>query len=185
MVKTEKARLIQLIKIGQKQLEMDDESYRAMLKRLTNKTSSTKCSVVDLHKVMHELKQKGAKITWYPKKSLKGKDYSPTTYEQKVKSEIVHKIRAIWINMGNDGLLKDPSEKGLNRYMQKIINKNRKVLVLNVQSLDHYDASTLLEILKKWHKRVLVERLEAKTGEKMPKKISYDNVVEYYQEVFQ
>lgn len=56
--------------------------------------------------------------------------------------------------------------------------------MLNVQSLNQYDASRLLEILKKWHKRVMVERIEGKTGEKMSAKVSYDNVVEYYKELF-
>ncbi|HEH9663703.1 TPA: regulatory protein GemA [Pasteurella multocida] len=183
-MQSEKSRLIQLIKIGQKQLGMDDFSYRAMLQRLTNKTSSTKCTVVELHKVIHELKQKGAKITYFAKKRKNPTAYSPATDSQNVRSEIVHKIRAIWINMGKDGLLKDPSEKGLNHFMHSIINKNRPILVLNVQSLNQYDASRLLEILKKWHKRVMVERIEGKSGEKMPKKISYDNVVEYYKELF-
>ena len=183
-MKSEKSRLIQLIKIGQNQLGMDDFSYRAMLKRLTNKTSSTKCTVVELHKIIHELKQKGAKITYFARKSTQPTAYSPATGEQAVKTQIIHKIRAIWINMGKDSLLKDPSEKGLNAYMRKVINKNRPILVLNVQSLNQYDASRLLEILKKWHKRVMIERIEGKTGDKMPKKISYDNVVEYYKELF-
>lgn len=68
---TDKAKLIQLIHIAKSQLAMDDLSYREMLKRLTNKTSSTKCTVVELHKVLHELQTKGAKVKYFAKRSKK------------------------------------------------------------------------------------------------------------------
>lgn len=183
-LQSEKARLIQLVKIGQKQLNMDDDSYRQMLMRLTNKNSATKLTLVELHKVLHELKQKGAKVTFFAKKRPEPTTYSPTTGETKVKSQIAHKIRAVWINMGKDGLLRDSSEKALNAYARKVVNKSRATLILNVGALNSNDAAHLLEILKKWHKRVMVERIEGKTGEKMPAKISYDNVVELYKERF-
>lgn len=184
MANSEKARLIQLVKIGQRQLAIADEEYRLMLKRLTGKESATKCTVVDLHKVIYELQQKGAKITWFARKPMKTTAYSPTTGSQKVKTSIAHKIRAIWINMGKDGLLKDSSEKALNAFVRKIVNQHRSILVLNVASLVQSDASHILEILKKWHKRVLIERLEAQTGEKIQKKASYETVINYYNEVF-
>ncbi len=182
-VQTEKARLIQLIKIGQKQLNMDEDSYRQMLMRLTNKNSATKLTVVELHKVLHELKQKGAKVTYFAKNRKNPTAYSPATGDVKVKSQVVHKIRAVWINMGKDGLLRDSSEQALNAYVRKIINKTRAIWVLNVGALNTNDANRILEILKKWHMRVLIERIEAKTGEKITAKISYDHAVEYYREV--
>lgn len=152
-----KPKLIQLIKIGQKQLGMDDLSYRAMLKRLTNKESATKCTVVELHKVIFELQQKGAKITFFAKKGTKPTAYSLATGNQKPRSQIAHKIRAVWINMGKDGLLRDPSEKALNNYARKVF-KHRSPIPLNVGALNDAEASKLLEILKKWHARVLKER---------------------------
>lgn len=183
-LQSEKARLIQLVKIGQKQLNMDDFSYREILKRLTNKDSATKLTVVELHRVLHELKQKGAKVTYFAKNRKNPTAYSPVTGDVKVKSQVVHKIRAIWINMGKDGLLRDSSEQALNAYVRKIINKSRAILVLNVGALNVNDASRILEILKKWHMRVLIERIEGKTGEKIQTKISYDRVVEWYKELF-
>ena len=181
---TDKAKLIQLIHIAKSQLNMDDLSYRELLKRLTNKTSSTKCTVVELLKVLHELQTKGAKVKYFAKKGKKPTAYSPATGDVKVKSQVVHKIRAIWINMGKDGLLRDSSEQALNAYVRKIINKSRAILVLNVGALNVNDASRILEILKKWHMRVLIERIEGKTGEKIQTKISYDRVVEWYKELF-
>lgn len=194
-MQNEKSRLIQLIKIGQKQIGMDDDSYRIMLKRLTNKTSSTKCSVVELYRIVHELKQKGAKITYFPRKPLKPNEYSATTGSQTVKSEIAHKIRAVWINMGKDGFLADRSERGLNKFIQSMLNRGRKkkgetLLLVYVHTLNQQHATQVLEALKSWHKREMIEHLEAhcwitekKTGNPLDlRKTSYDHVNNLYKE---
>lgn len=182
-MKTDKTKLIQLVHIAKQQLNIDDLSYREILKRLTNKTSSTKCTVVELHKVLHELQKKGAKVKWFAKSTKKPTAYSPATGETPVKSEITHKIRAVWITMSKHGFLRDSSEQALNAYMRKIINKNRSVLVLNVGALDVNDASYILEILKKWHKRVMIEALIAHGFEVENSKANYDTILEYYNEV--
>lgn len=157
----DKAKLIQLVKIGQNQLNMDDDSYRAMLKRLTNKTSATKLTTVELHKVIHELQQKGAKITFFARKPLTPTACSPATGERPVKSDITHKIRAVWIEMGKAGMLRDSSEQALNAYARKVF-KNRPTLLLNVGALNSQEATQLLEMLKQWQKRVAKQRGEIK-----------------------
>ncbi|EEY08704.1 gp16 family protein [Mannheimia haemolytica] len=154
---TNKTKLIQLIHIAKSQLNMDDLSYRELLKRLTNKTSSTKCTVMELHKVLHELQTKGAKVKYFAKKARKSTAYSPATGETTVKSQITHKIRAVWITMAKQGFLRDGSEKALNSYARKLFAK-RDPILLNVGALSDKEAAKLLEILKKWHARVLKER---------------------------
>ena len=180
---SEKAKLIQLIHIGKQQLNMDDFSYREMVKRLTNKTSSTKCTIVELHKILHELQQKGAKVKWFAKRGTKSTAYSPATGEIKVKSEIAHKIRAVWIQMGKQGFLQDGSEKALNSYMRKVMNKGKSVLALNVGALNGNDASRFLEILKRWHRRVMLKAISEKGYELGDPEASYDTVTEYFNEV--
>ncbi|ASU16898.1 MULTISPECIES: gp16 family protein [Actinobacillus] len=181
-MKTDKTKLIQLVHIAKQQLNIDDLSYREILKRLTNKTSSTKCTIVELHKILHELQKKGAKVKWFAKSAKKTTAYSPATGETPVKSEITHKIRAVWIQMGKHGFLRDASEKALNAYMRKIINKNRSVLVLNVGALDVNDASQLLEILKKWHFRVMKKAVEEKTRRDVVGE-NYDLMLRMYDEI--
>ncbi|EER46139.1 E16 protein [Actinobacillus minor NM305] len=181
-MKNDKSKLIQLIHIAKSQLNIDDFSYREILKRLTNKTSSTKCTVVELHKVLHELQGKGAKVKWFAKRGEKPTAYSPATGEVKVKSEIAHKIRAVWIQMGKHGFLRDASEKALNAYMRKVMNQGKTVLTLNVGALKGDEASRFLEILKKWHKRVMVKALTEK-GYELHSKANYDATVEFYNEV--
>lgn len=46
---------------------------------------------------------KGAKVKHFAKRGTKPTAYSPATGEVKVKSEIAHKIRAVWIQMGKHG----------------------------------------------------------------------------------
>lgn len=180
---TEKIKLVQLIHIAKNQLNMDEESYRAMLKRLTNKTSSTKCTVIELHKILHELQSKGAKVKYFPKRGGLSR-YSPTTGKTKVNSEIVHKIRAVWITMGKQGFLRDGSETALNAYVRKVINnKNRPTLVLNVGALYSYDAAKILEMLKKWHKRVMMQAIDKVEKTDWDQKVSYERVAEYFEEV--
>ena len=155
---TDKAKLIQLIHIGKQQLAMDDFSYREMVKRLTNKTSSTKCTIVELHKILHELQQKGAKVKWFAKRGTKPTAYSPTTGEVKVKSEIAHKIRAVWIQMGKQGMLRDGSEAALNKWVRNVVNpiyqkRGQNIQILNVGTLDNQMATLVLEMLKRWQSR--------------------------------
>ena len=155
---SDKAKLIQLIHIGKQQLNMDDFSYREMVKRLTNKTTSTKCTVVELHKILHELQQKGAKVKWFAKRSTKSTAYSPATGEIKVKSEIAHKIRAVWSQMSKQGMLRDGSEAALNKWVRNVVNpiyqkRGQNLQILNVGALDNQMATLVLEMLKRWQAR--------------------------------
>ncbi|QEH24536.1 gp16 family protein [Histophilus somni] len=146
-----KAKLIQLIHIAKQKLAIDEFSYRAMLQRITGKESTTKMNLAELMKVMHELEQKGFK------KTARNPTHSPSTKSAVAKSNIATKIRAIWIAMHKQGIIRDGSENALNKWVRGIANPilaNRKQpIVLNVQSLNDQMASLVLERLKKWQQR--------------------------------
>lgn len=151
-VKLTKPKLIQLIHIAKSKLNMDELSYRVLLDNLTGKTSTTKMTAGELLKVYESMKDKGFKP-----QARKGQ--SPVTERAVVKSRITHKIRAIWIQMHKDGIVKDGSERALNRFMHNTLfnPKHRRpnnIIKLNVQSLDDVEATKLLEILKRWQRRV-------------------------------
>ncbi|MBR0573702.1 MULTISPECIES: gp16 family protein [Pasteurellaceae] len=148
-LKNEKKRLIMLVKIGQKQLNMADDSYRAMLMRLTNKNSATKCSIVDLHKVISELKTKGAKLNEFANFNKK------KTASYRYKSAITPKIYVIWQQMARAGFIKDGSKKALDTWARKIINpRPNGTLMLNINGLRDHEATIVLECLKKWQQRM-------------------------------
>ena len=151
-VKLTKPKLIQLIHIAKSKLNMDELSYRVLLDNLTGKTSTTQMTAGELLKVYEAMKDKGFKP-----QVRKGR--TPVTERAVVKSRITHKIRAIWIQMYKDGIVKDGSERALNRFMHNTLfnPKHRRpnnIIKLNVQSLDDAEATKLLEILKRWQRRV-------------------------------
>ncbi|UOO81187.1 DUF1018 domain-containing protein [Uruburuella testudinis] len=58
-LKERRRKLIAKIKIGQKQLGLDDATYRALLLRVAGQDSCTKLGVLGLEKVLAELTAKG------------------------------------------------------------------------------------------------------------------------------
>ena len=146
-----KPKLIQLIHIAKQKLSMDEYSYRAMLERLTGKQSTKQMSMAELMQIMQELEQKGFKKT-------ARKHQSPPSQSAVGKSRIITKIRAVWIEMAKAGIVLDSSEMALNRFAINIINtmlenQGNNLRMLNLQSLNDYQASIVLERLKQWAKR--------------------------------
>lgn len=139
-----KAALAQ-IHIAEKQLGMDRETYRAMLKTVTGKDSCAAMSLMELHKVIHHLRRVGFK----PKP--RGR-VSP-----KAQGKIVDVMRAIWIQMHQVGMVRDGSETALAHWAKRASSqRNGGIGVDSLEWLekDHRLASQVLEDLKQWRKRV-------------------------------
>ncbi|QOF67322.1 regulatory protein GemA [Actinobacillus sp. GY-402] len=158
-MKLTKQKLIQLIHIAKQKLSIDEYSYRAMLNNLTGKQSTTKMTIQELMRVMDDLEAKGFKKTVR-------KTQSPSTQSAVGKSKIITKIRAIWIEMARAGAVRDSSEQALTRFAQKIVNSELKnsgsnLRMLNLQSLNDYQASRVLERLKQWQNRTKGAKNEA------------------------
>lgn len=146
-----KPKLIQLIHIAKQKLAMDEFSYRAMLDRVTGKTSCKEMSVAELMKVEAEMEAKGFKKT-------SRRNHSPSRKSAVVKSNIAHKIRAIWIEMSKKGFVRDGSETALNKWVRGVVNpiyqkRGQNLQILNVGALDDQMASLVLEMLKRWQAR--------------------------------
>ena len=151
-----KPKLIQLIHIAKSQQSMDEISYRAVLERITGKTSCKQMTAVELSKVLNEMEQKGFKVR--SNGVLRGgRSKSPSSQNALVKHDIAHKIRAVWITMFNEGIVRDGSEQALNAWARGVINpilaKQGQPMALNVASLDYQNGSIVLERLKKWQQR--------------------------------
>lgn len=146
-----KEKAIQLIHIAKQKLSMDEFSYRTMLERLTGKTSCKEMTIAELMRVQAEMESKGFKKT-------SRSHHSPSAKSAVVKSNIAHKIRAIWIEMGKQGLVRDGSETALNAWVRGVVNpiyqkRGQNIQVLNVGALRDDMASLVLERLKKWQAR--------------------------------
>ena len=94
----EQRRDIQIIKIAQKQLGMDDETYRAMLWTVARVKSSTALDFAGRRKVIDHLKNCGFKVA---AKKAPGKNAKPRPAPAADKAAQVGKIRALLIALDN------------------------------------------------------------------------------------
>lgn len=86
------------IKMAQKQLGLDDGTYRDILKRVTGKDSTTKMSLIEREQIINEFK----KLGWKPSaaaKSKHGKKPRVST-DKPSRQAVMDKIEAILSDMG-------------------------------------------------------------------------------------
>ncbi|PHV02825.1 gp16 family protein [Iodobacter sp. BJB302] len=139
------------IHIAKKQLAMDDETYRAMLKEIAGVESAKNLSVPKALAVLAHLKRRGFKVT-----SAKAGSNRPLDQEETSK-----KIRALWLFLHELGGVRNPSEAALCAYVKRITG------VEALQWINYRQAETLIESLKKWAMRFLpavVARLVLEMG---------------------
>jgi phage gp16-like protein len=152
-------RLIQLIHVAKRELNLDDDIYRSVLKDIAGKSSCAKMNIKELESIIEHFKRVGFKVK---KKAVNNKRIAPKL-SRSVSSESA-KIRAIWITMHQQGFVRDSSEQALDNYISRMLN--RKTLGENIsfhcQFLNGQQAYKILEIIKNWHKRELVKWLDEK-----------------------
>jgi phage gp16-like protein len=140
---SERQRLIKLIHVGRRQLNMDEDSYRQMLANipvLEGATSIKDLSVPKLTAVLELMKRKGFRVV--PKAAGKTKP------DRKLADDAQSKlIRHLWLSLHEAGKVRDPSERALAAYVCRIAK------IEALQWLDTKGASQVIETLKKWLKR--------------------------------
>ncbi|AUZ82537.1 MULTISPECIES: gp16 family protein [Aeromonas] len=158
----ERTRLIRLVQVGRRSLGLDEETYRELLTQQSGKRSAAELTIQELDKVLLAMKGAGFKPT--VKRGVKGgkqKRLSPVSGTP-VRTAEIGVIRAIWINMAKHGLLRDGSESALNHYVERqTVRLNNGIGVAEVAWLSEELAYPVLESLKNWHKRGMVEALQA------------------------
>lgn len=163
-----KNQLIQLIHIAQSQLGLDDETYRALLVTETQKRSCAKMTKSELERVYEALKIRGFKYT-----GVKKRHPAPAVRVSDRRGDI-KKIRGIWITMGHLGFISDSRDAALDVFVERMTKKFTGGLgIKNHAWLDSNLAAHVLESLKKWHTREIVERLSLVSG------VRYNNGVLY------
>ena len=123
------------IHIAKKQLGLDDDDYRAVLQRVTGKTSSKDMSNGERGAVLDELKRLGFKS-------------ASTGTRRKLEGRFAPKLQALWIAGWNLGLVRDRSDAALIAFVK------RQTGVDHVRFLRHeQDAYKAIEALKGWMHR--------------------------------
>ena len=146
-------RAIQLIHIAKSQLALEDDIYRNILVELTGKVSCSDMNQAQLDKVLSYFKDNGFKV----KKTNRKK---PNIVRKKVPE--IAMIRAIWLTMAKQGFVRDSSEQALDNYVSRMLNRSKlgENVSFHLQFLSVQQAYKVLEILKNWHKRELIQWME-------------------------
>ena len=170
--------LIQLIHVAKRELGLDDDVYRLLLESNTAKTSCKSMSIKELESVLSTLENKGFKRKASSnKKSFKRR---LSAKSGKVKTD-VNKITAIWITMAKQGFVRDGSASALDAYVRRMTHRNSGEGVDHVAWCSTNQAYQVLEALKSWHRRVMIDYMDEK-GEPIPmsertgKPAAYDEI---------
>jgi len=131
-------KLIAQVHIGKQQLGLDDDTYRALLKSATGKTSSAGMNVTELHQVINAMKQRGFKT-----RPLK-------TSAKKAPADLLDKLKAVWGDMGESGILRDTSDAALRSYVRRQTRGQFEA----PEFCSNATLIRLIESLKQWQKRV-------------------------------
>ena len=93
-------KLIAQIHIAKTQLKMDEETYRTFLTNTVKKDSCSDMTISELHTVVSALLKRGF--------NQSGKRRIGSSNE-KVRSNIIKKIRAKWLEMHTEGIVRNSS----------------------------------------------------------------------------
>jgi phage gp16-like protein len=137
----EKQGLIRKLHVAKREMALTDDSYQAILVRITGKDSSRVMTVAELDAVMREFKRLG--FSAKPKVVISDKLH-------------VRKVFAIWTDMAP--LLRDPSRTALRSFVK------RQTGVDDPNFLDVTQAGRVTEALKAWSKRERAKQMEAADG---------------------
>lgn len=127
-----------MIHIAKDQLAMEEDAYRALLWTIGRVSSAADLDWAGRKQLLDHLKKCGFKPT-PPKSARNGRD--PYDDEQ------LKKIHALWLELHGAGVVKDPSDRALNRWVKRMTG----VDVLRWLKPDQ--KATLIEALKKWNDR--------------------------------
>lgn len=155
-----KAQLVRLVHVAKRELRLDDESYRTILRTASGgrTASSADMKVQELERAMDQFRRSGFKTRATKSATHRPGSHSgaaagtpgqsPTTQGRHLDTrDEARKVRALWLFLHALGAVRDPSERALAAYCKRIA----KVDDLHWASGGAME--TLIETLKKWAMR--------------------------------
>lgn len=133
-----RTRLIKLIQVARRDLNLDEPNYRAILFAQGGDESLAALPVDGMQKVLDYLKAQGFKVrkTRTDRKQATGIDAS--------------KVRALWLFLHELGAVRDPSEAALTAYVKRIVKVDDVQWMRSGRRVE-----TVIESQKKWAMRYL------------------------------
>jgi phage gp16-like protein len=105
------------IHVAKKQLDLDETEYRDLLQEVTGVRSAKDLDEAGLSKVLKALQSLGFKANSSTKLSPKTRD--------KPSPDRLDKIRAMWIELGKQGVVRNPSEDALAAFVKQLTGIDR------------------------------------------------------------
>lgn len=147
-----RARLVKIIHVARRELQLEEDTYRQLLACAGGASSTSDMDLPALESVLAHLKSKGFKVRASVKSGAKTKAKPDRRQDS---SASARKVRALWLFLADLGVVRDPSERALAAYCKRIA----KVDDLHWARPDQMH--DLIETLKKWAMRFLPAAIEA------------------------
>lgn len=131
--------MIAKVKIAQKELRLDEATYRALLERVVGRSSAADCKEVELQQVLDEFKRLG----WKPK--LAGAQTGGGGAQLRTRPAdhpSAKKARALWISLYHLGEVRNGSDAALEAFAKRQLRCER------LQWADQGQVYQLIEALK-------------------------------------
>lgn len=135
------------IHIGAKELGLDEDTRRAVLKKITGHLSSKDCTDAQLIMVLAHYRSLGWSPAGAAKAPVARKAAAPRTDRNPAKHPVAKKARALWISLHQLGAVRDPSERALEAFGKRQLGVDR------LQWADQSQGFRLIEALKKMAER--------------------------------
>lgn len=126
------------VQIARKELGLDDDTYRAVLERLTGERTAKGLDDRRLSIVLDEFKAKG----WKPKTISGARPSAPKSGRRPADHPVARKARALWISLHQLGAVENGSEQALEAFAK------RQLGVDALQWADQSQAEPLIKGLK-------------------------------------
>lgn len=137
---------IAAIHVLKSKLQLSDDDYRALLRNLTQKTSSKDLTDKERQAVRDHMQQLAERAG--VAKPLRRRATGRTFAQAKAAaSPRERKVWALWNQLGRDGVVRDTSAKALNAWVARTVHVSALAFANGAQ-LD-----TLIEALKSWQQR--------------------------------
>lgn len=138
--------LQQKIHVGCRELGLDSGARRELQLVVTGKASMKDMTEAELNSVLNRLKQDGFKIRSGGKK-----------HAQASRADL-RLIHVLWRKLGEAKKLRDPSRKGLNKFIRERFGKAWNNVPADVDMMrDHSEIDQVIQALKSWGQRADID----------------------------
>lgn len=141
-----RTQLYRLLAVGQRQLKLDEDTYRSMLaqygaKEIDGKVSAKSLSLTQLEQVLEHLKKSGFKV----QNKLKGTGLRTVNWRK----PRLAKLNAMWTLLADNGHVRDRSEAAMHRWCIRQVKGLERL-----EWAESHQLNTAVEALKSWCIRV-------------------------------